>query len=146
MQIRAYREQDWSEWLRMSQALFPDESTEEITTGMRAMSRKDDYEIFVIERPEGNLAGFVEVGSRSYADGCNTSPVGYIEAWYVDPDLRRGGYGRELLKAAEEWARSMGYQEVGSDALLDNYVSHQAHEHSGYQEVGRIVQFRKSLD
>jgi aminoglycoside 6'-N-acetyltransferase I len=129
----------------MSQALFPDESIEELTTGMRAMRKRDDYEFFVIERPNGKLAGFVEVGSRSYADGCNTSPVGYIEAWYVDPDIRRSGFGRELLRAAEDWARSMGYREIGSDALLDNSVSHEAHKHSGYAEVGRIVQFRKAI-
>jgi aminoglycoside 6'-N-acetyltransferase I len=130
----------------MSQALFPDESAAALTTGMRAMRLLDDYEVFVIERPDGKLAGFIEVGSRSYADGCETSPVAYIEAWYVDPDIRRSGLGRALLDAAEDWGRSNGYSEIGSDALLDNDVSHSAHKRCGYDEVGRIVQFRKLLN
>ena len=50
-----------------------------------------------------------------------------------------------MLNAAEEWARSRGYSEMGSDALLDNVVSHRAHVASGYDEVDRVVQFRKVL-
>jgi aminoglycoside 6'-N-acetyltransferase I len=145
MQIRAYRDEDWSEWLRMSHALFPDEPVEELAQGMRMVRAQDDYEVFVIDRLNGSLAGYVEVGTRSYADGCSTTPVAYIEAWYVDPDFRRAGFGRALLDAAEDWARSNGYSEIGSDALLDNFVSHRAHVASGYEEVGRIVQYRKAL-
>jgi aminoglycoside 6'-N-acetyltransferase I len=113
---------------------------------MRHFRQREDAEVFVIERPNGLLAGFVEAGTRPYADGCDTSPVGYIEAWFVDPDMRRRGYGSALLSAAEEWARSRGYREMASDALLDNDISYRAHLQSGYQEVDRVVQFRKSLE
>ena len=60
-------------------------------------------------------------------------------------DIRRSGHGRALLKAAEDWARAQGYTEMGSDALLWNEVSHAAHKASGYEEVDRVVTFRKSL-
>ena len=129
----------------MSVALFPDEDVGEIEKGMRQMRERPDYAVFLAERDDGSISGFVEVGSRSYADGCETFPVGYIEAWYVDPDVRRGGYGRALFKAAEEGARGQGFTEMGSDALLDNEVSHAAHKRIGYEEVGRVVQFRKTL-
>ena len=46
---------------------------------------------------------------RSYGEGCETSPVGYIEGWYVDPDLRQKGLGGLLFQAAEDWARSEGH-------------------------------------
>lgn len=113
--------------------------------GMREHRTRRDAEVFVAERSDGTIAGFVEVGARPYADGCDTSPVGYIEAWYVDPDVRRSGYGLALLAAAEEWARGRGYLEMASDARLDNAVSHSAHQRAGYAEVDRIVQFRKPL-
>jgi aminoglycoside 6'-N-acetyltransferase I len=129
----------------MAEALLPDESPEDYEADMRALQLRGDAAVFVAERPDRSVCGYVEVGSRNYADGCDTSPVGYIEAWYVDPDVRRSGYGRALLEAAESWARSRGYSEIASDALLDNTVSYAAHIHSGYSEVERIVQFRKSL-
>jgi len=143
--VRPYRDTDWPEWLRMSLALFPDESEASLTSGMRDTRARRDAEVFVIDRNDGRLAGFVEVGTRAYADGCDTSPVGYVEAWFVDPDLRRQGWGRALLGAAEDWARAQGYAEMASDALLDNTVSHRAHAAAGYVETERLVVFRKPL-
>jgi len=146
MLIREYRESDWTEWLRMSRALFPVEWSEDDVAEMHATLARPDAAVFVLERPGGgSLAGFAEVGARSIVDGCSTSPVGYIEAWYVDPDVRLGGHGRALLEAAEAWARDQGYQEMGSDALIDNHVSHMAHQRSGYIEVDRVVTYRKDL-
>ncbi|HEY3113246.1 MAG TPA: GNAT family N-acetyltransferase [Gemmatimonadaceae bacterium] len=145
MKIRVYRDTDWSDWVRLSLALFPEYRAEELAAGMRDHRARSDAEVFVAERDDGSVAGFVEVGSRPYADGCDTSPVGYIEAWYVEPDVRRSGYGRALLAAAEEWARGRGYREMGSDSRLDNEISHAAHRRAGYDEVDRIVQFRKVL-
>lgn len=145
MKIRAYAEGDWAEWLRMSRALFPEYAPDDLAKGMREFSARSDGEVFVIDRGDGSLGGFVEAGSRPYAEGCDTSPVGYVEAWYVDDDLRRRGYGQALLHAAEDWARQQGYREMASDALLDNETSHRAHKASGYTEVERIVTFRKAL-
>ncbi|MDB4880320.1 MAG: sortase-like acyltransferase [Gemmatimonadetes bacterium] len=143
--VRACEEGDWPEWLRMSRALFPGASVEDDEHEMRAFRARDDAEVFVVVRPNGLLGGYVEVDTRPSADGCATSPVGYIEAWYVDPDLRRMGFGRRLLAAAEGWARARGYREMASDTLLDNELSHLAHRRAGYAEVDRVVQFRKDL-
>jgi aminoglycoside 6'-N-acetyltransferase I len=129
----------------MSLALFDDCTEGELAKGMREFRARSDSEVFVLDRADGSLAGFVEAGSRPYAEGCDTTPVGYVEAWYVDDDFRRQGYGRALLDAAEDWARCQGYREMASDALLDNLTSHRAHKASGYTEVERIVTFRKAL-
>ena len=145
MRTRRYEDADWSEWLRLSRSLFPSDTPAEDEAEMRAFLARNDGAVFVIERDGGGLAGFVEVGSRPYADGCATSPVGYIEAWYVDEDVRRAGHGRKLLAAAEEWARAMGFREMASDALLDNHTSHAAHLRSGYAEVERAVRYKKTL-
>jgi aminoglycoside 6'-N-acetyltransferase I len=145
MRVRPLELSDWSEWRRMRLALWPDEASAGSDAEMRALHAQTDARVFVALRLDGSLCGFAEAGTRRYAEGCDTSPVGYIEGWYVDPDVRRQGYGRALLEAAEAWARSIGYTEMGSDALLDNTVSHRAHERSGYEEVVRLVTFRKSL-
>lgn len=145
MKIRPYRDTDWTEWLRLSVALFPEHTADDLAAGMRESRARADLEVFVAERPDRSLAGFVEVGTRPYADGCDTSPVGYLEAWYVDPDVRQQGVGRALIAAAETWARAGGYREMASDARLENDISYAAHRRLGYAEVDRVVQFRKDL-
>lgn len=146
MKIRRYLDTDWIEWLRMSKALFTVDWTEADVEEMRATLARRDAAVFVIERDDSDsLAGFVEVGARSIVDGCTSSPVGYIEAWYVDADIRRTGFGRALLQRAEEWAVEQGYTEMGSDALLENDTSHAAHKRCGYTEVDRVITYRKTL-
>jgi aminoglycoside 6'-N-acetyltransferase I len=129
----------------MSKALFPTDNDDDHTIDMAALLERPDAAVFIAVRSDGSPCGYVEAATRSYADGCSTSPVGYIEAWYVDPDVRREGYGRALLEAAEAWAVEQGYREMASDALLDNDVSHEAHKRSGYVEVDRVITYRKPL-
>src|SRR6185437_14298174 len=73
VRVRPYQDSDWDEWLRMSGELFPNEPAGEIAAGMHAFRSRFDAAVFVAERPEGGLAGFVETGARAYADGCETS-------------------------------------------------------------------------
>ena len=146
VRVRRSTAGDWAQWLRMSEALFPDELLEDIERGMRDFVARNEGAVFIAERADGTPCGFVEVGLRSYAEGCESNPVPYIEAWFVDEDVRRSGYGRALLAAAEQWAIASGHHEIASDALLDNVLSHRAHRASGYDEVCRIVTFRKALD
>jgi GNAT superfamily N-acetyltransferase len=143
--IRRYKGSDWDELYRLTQALFAGVSSEEEAAALRSSLTRPDGAVFVLDRENGKLAGYVEAGERSVVDGCDTSPVGYIEAWYVDPDVRRTGFGRRLLEAGEQWARERGHSEMGSDALLENDVSHLAHRASDYVETGRVINYRKEL-
>ena len=101
--------------------------------------------VFVAERPDGGLAGFLEAETRGQAEGCETRPVGYIEGWYVDEDVRRRGIGRRLVEAAEAWARGCGYAEMASDCEIHNEVSLRAHVAIGYRETAREIHFCKPL-
>jgi aminoglycoside 6'-N-acetyltransferase I len=137
---------DKAEWMRMRDALWPGLTVRTHETDMADFrSDQTTHMVFVIDRENGRLGGFLETGTRRFADGCETFPVGYIEGWYVDPDLRRAGWGRALVKAAEAWALSCGYAEIASDCLLENEVSLRAHTALGYKEVERLIHFRKSL-
>jgi aminoglycoside 6'-N-acetyltransferase I len=101
---------------------------------------------FVAEDPDASrLAGFLEVRLRDYVDGCSSSPVAYVEGWYVELRLRGRGIGAALVEAAEDWAKSLGLSEIASDSELHNELGKSAHSALGFQEVGRIVQFRKPL-
>jgi aminoglycoside 6'-N-acetyltransferase I len=102
MSVRQYCTADESEWLRMRLELWPDLSAEAHRDEMSGWLARTDAVVLVASRPGGGLAGFAEVGSRSLADGCSTSPVAYLEGWFVDHDARRQGIGRALVAAAEE--------------------------------------------
>lgn len=151
MKIRSLDpERDQVEWLRMRLALFGEEDVasqqEEMAAILAAMlAAPQENGVFVAERPSCGLAGFVEVGSRKYAEGCTTSPVAYLEAWYVDADSRQQGIGKALVAMAETWARQHGYQEIASDTVIDNAVSLASHLAMGYAEVERQICFIKKL-
>lgn len=101
--------------------------------------------IFVAE-DEGRVIGFVEVGLRSHADGCNpTRPCGFVEGWYVAPEHKGRGTGRLLMHRAEAWAREQGCAELASDTWIDNEESQRAHAALGFEVVDRCVNYRKKL-
>ena len=144
--IRRATSTDKLEWLRMRLLLWPDGTTEGFSKEMDDLLADPLTPVFVAVRSNGLPGGFLEAGTRKYAEGCESSPVGYIEGWYVDADLRGQGIGKALVKAAEGWARSHGLTEMASDTWLDNDVSIQAHLKMGYEETERLVHFAKGLD
>jgi aminoglycoside 6'-N-acetyltransferase I len=94
----------------------------------------------------GEVVGFVEIGLRSHADGCDTrQAVGFVEGWYVEPRHQRQGVGRALMTAAEDWSRSLGARELASDTWIDEEPSQRAHSALGFDVVDRCVHFRKPL-
>jgi aminoglycoside 6'-N-acetyltransferase I len=101
--------------------------------------------VLVWEREGGLLGGFVSFSLRPWAEGCDSTPVPYVEGWWVAPDLRRSGVGRALVDAVEHWCRLHGYEELGSDVEVDNDVSLQAHEALGFEPTSRLQFFRKRL-
>lgn len=118
--IRQIEPADHEEWLRMRIALWPDTTLEEHVKEMEGLRGSVKDAIFVAARPEGGLGGFLEASLRPIAVGCDTSPVGYIEGWWVDTDLRQQGIGGQLVRAAEAWAWGLGCLEIASGCLIDN--------------------------
>ena len=121
----------------------PDDHPREIEKFFR--NPNGNVAVFVAESDDGRICGFLEAGTRPYAEGCLSSPVGYIEGWWVDTEYRRRGVGGALVAAAEDWARGHGLREMASDAEIENEVSNGAHRALGYKETQRIVCFQKSL-
>jgi aminoglycoside 6'-N-acetyltransferase I len=145
LRIHRAEASDRTEWMRMRAALWPEYTPEDHRNEMDDYLDEKSGGAFVAERPDGGLAGFVEATIRPYADACDTSPVGYVEGWYVDPDVRLSGVGRRLVRTAERWARGRGCSEMGSDCLVENEGSLRAHLAIGYEERERLIHFRRWL-
>lgn len=135
-------EADRSDVSLLRVALWPDSGEDQYPL------EPDGDEVYLIARTASGLAaGFAELSLRhDYVSGCDTSPVAFLEGIYVVPEQRRRGVAREIVATAEQWARSRGCTEFGSDALLDNLASHRMHAALGFAEVSRVVSFRKALD
>ena len=149
MKVRPATKADAEAWLAMRAALWPDANVDalRLEVGRYFLARGEQllpHCVFVAE-DHGSIVGMLELSLRPYADGCDSSPVPFIEAWYVAEDARRGGVGGALVQAAEEWALDNGYSEMASDALLENTESERAHKALGFEEVERAIRFRKEL-
>lgn len=79
------------------------------------------HAVLVCEGEYGRLAGFIGLEQRLTLEaGDKAEVVGLV----VDAGARRGGIGRALVAAAEDWARSRGLHEL---FLRSNIVRPEAH-------------------
>jgi aminoglycoside 6'-N-acetyltransferase I len=147
VRLRPLELKDRRAWAEMRAALWPEADAAELAheTVKHFAGVKAADEVWVSEEVTGRLLGFLELSLRAYAEGCASSPVPYIEGWYVTAEARHLGVGRALAEAAENWSRLRGFTEIASDVLLQNDASHAAHRSLGFEEVERIVCYRKPL-
>lgn len=146
MPVRRVAPGDRDEWRRMRDALWPHASAEHAEEIEACLAAPDAAAaVFVAARAGGGLGGLLELRLRDFAEGCVSSPVAYVEGWWVDPDARVQGVGAALMRAAEQWARALGLSEIASDCDLDNEPSLRAHEALGFGEVVRVICLRKRL-
>jgi aminoglycoside 6'-N-acetyltransferase I len=149
--VRQAQISDQHDLAKMRELLWPDSSIEEHRKEVDAVLRTGRYgtlpmAILVSQDEDGALTGFLEVGLRSHADGCDTAqPVGFVEGWFVHEAFRRQGIGKALMQFAEEWARSHGCQEMASDTWIDDERSQRTHQALGFEVVDRCVHFRKTI-
>jgi len=142
--IRRITQEDKADWFRMRKGIWPEAPDEYLDFDMDELLASEDY-IVIFACDDGRPIGLTEARIRDYGEGCETSPVGYIEGWFVQEDYRGRGVVGIMTRAAEDLAREKGCTEMASDTWLDNGSSIRAHEKLGYIEVERLVHFVKQL-
>jgi len=155
LRIQTLTPADRDAWIRLRCELWPDNSPPDLERDsdvfLSSLQNGKFYRngmvatVLLAKLPTGAVVGSAEVDLRPYANGCSTTPVGYLEGWYVTPELRRKGVGRALVRAAEEWARALGCKEMASDTEFTNETSQLAHKPLSYRETDRLVHFRRDL-
>ena len=149
MLIRAVESRDVDSWSAMRSRLWPDADSAELAREARAFAAGTAppilHAVFIAEDDRAQPIGFVELSIRAFSDGCDSMPVPHVEGWYVKDSVRRHGVGRALMRAAETWARSRGFTELASDSELSDEAAQRAHSGCGFEEVDRLVKFRKEL-
>jgi aminoglycoside 6'-N-acetyltransferase I len=105
-----------------------------------------DRMAYVAIASDGQMLGFAEATiRRDYVEGCDTSPVAFLEGIYVIPAARKTGIARALARNVADWGKSRNCTEYASNALLDNIDSHNFHAAIGFVETERVVFFRTEL-
>lgn len=144
--IRPVTENDISEWFRLRKLLWDESTDEEHKAEMLDIYEHTDSQLVLVAQLDtGRLVGFLEASIRPFVEDCHSDYVGYLEGWFVEPEFRKFGIGRRLVKGAENWARSKGCEEMASDSEIGNDLSLKAHLKLGYEETSRLVHLRKDL-
>jgi aminoglycoside 6'-N-acetyltransferase I len=146
--VRPAEPNDAASWLRLRAALWPDGTESEHAQEIEqffAGEASEPAAVLLAVGSSGEPIGLAELSIRPCAEGCRSSPVAYLEGWFVAPEARRRGVGRALVSAAEAWARSQGCSELASDTQPDNPASAAAHRALGFSEAGLVLCFRRDL-
>jgi aminoglycoside 6'-N-acetyltransferase I len=135
-------------WAELRADLWPDDATASHRAEIEEiLADADPKLIAVVAVDEGGVVqGFSEGGLRhDYVEGCDSSPVVYLEGICVRRDARRTGVARLLAAAIGDWGRAQGCTEYASDAIIEDEESHRFHVAIGFVEVERVVCFKKEL-
>ena len=143
--IRRANTEDADVLMRLAIQMWKDHEPEELADDFRRLLAKDDVVCF-IKYADDEPIGFAQGQLRhDYVEGTESSPVGYLEGIFVKEGYRKNGYAAQLLKECEKWAKEKGCTEFASDCELDNEDSLKFHLSLGFEEVNRVICFRKEL-
>ncbi|MGV1755825.1 aminoglycoside 6'-N-acetyltransferase [Rhizobium sp. A22-96] len=133
-------------WVRLRSELWPGDSIEHHRSELEQLRSGEGAIGLVAIDGADHVVGFAEATLRhDYVNGCDTSPVLFLEGIYVRHEHRRQGIAQALCQAVADWGRAAGCVEFASDARIDNLDSHAFHNALGFVETQRVVYFRKSL-
>ncbi|GGD89490.1 aminoglycoside N(6')-acetyltransferase type 1 [Aureimonas endophytica] len=145
--VRAATAADRHAWSRLRGQLWLDAGADHDANIAAMLARPDRAMAFLAFDAPETLVGFAEASLRhDYVNGCETSPVGFLEGIFVLETARRQGVAKQLCEAAAAWAVAQGCREFASDADIGNAPSRRFHAALGFAETETVVYFRKSLD
>ncbi|MBN3002880.1 aminoglycoside 6'-N-acetyltransferase I [Chromobacterium alkanivorans] len=147
MHIRALKLATLPAWQGLRQQLWPHHSpAAHRADGERILSSRQLASFLALD-DAGQALGFADAAIRQdYVNGCDGSPVVFLEGVFVAPAHRKTGIARQLVAAVRAWGLERGCAELASDAPLDNLASQRMHAALGFEETERVVFFRMALD
>ena len=125
--------------------VWPEHTEEALTRIILEYMESDESAVFAEKREESFIGVALCCLRHDYVEGCETSPVGYLEGVCVKETYRNQGAAKRFVEECEQWAREKGCREFASDCELSNTASLNFHLQVGFQEQNRIICFKKIL-
>jgi len=98
--------------------------------------------VLVAEQPGSGVVGWI---STLVLDTLTTKRRAHVTGLIVAREYRRAGIGRQLLAAAEEWARRVGCGDLVVRSQVSRERAHEFYLGQGYELVKTQHLFRRSL-
>lgn len=68
-----------------------------------------------------------------------TGDTAFVHNVAVEPEVRRRGYGRAIMLAAERWCRDRSLMSIGLHVFAHNTAARALYEQLGYRPTGRTM-------
>ncbi|TWH99951.1 N-acetylglutamate synthase-like GNAT family acetyltransferase [Luteimonas cucumeris] len=133
---------DAAQIARLSTQLGYPASVEVFATRLQKLLDSPTHAVLVAVGDDGRLVGFVATEQRI------TLELGErveIVALVVDAEARRGGVGKALIAAAEQWAQDIGTPEVFLRSNILRPEAHPFYERLGYTRTKTQHAYHKPL-
>ena len=138
-------EKDAEELAGLVRIVWPEHTEEALTRIILEYMNSDESAVFAEKRNESYIGVALCCLRHDYVEGCDTSPVGYLEGVSVKENYRNHGVAKRLVEECEQWAREKGCSEFASDCELSNTSSLNFHLQIGFEEQNRIICLKKAL-
>jgi aminoglycoside 6'-N-acetyltransferase I len=115
MVVREIRTEDAPEWLAMRRELWPDGDDHDVEIAAFFAGSIEEPEAVLVVEDDGLLIGLAELSLRRDVVGLEGKLSGYVEGLLVRPAFRGRGVALRLLRASQEWARTLGCVAFASD-------------------------------
>jgi hypothetical protein len=102
-----------------------------------ALSRRGEHSTVLVGRAGAEIAATAMVGHDGHR--------GWVYYVAVDPDSQGKGFGRAIMKAAEDWLGATGIEKLQLMVRADNKKVQAFYESLDYDEQERII-YAKWLD
>jgi GNAT superfamily N-acetyltransferase len=134
---------DAADVARLADQLGYPSSASQVRDRILDVSPRPGGRLLVAETSGGAIVGWVHVHGEHLLE---SEPYAEISGLVVDAAFRRGGVGRKLMTAAEEWARSSGYGTVRLRTNTARVGAKPFYEALGYELLKTQYALLKRLD
>jgi aminoglycoside 6'-N-acetyltransferase I len=133
-------------WYHLRNLLWPNHPINEHIEDGKKIIESNNLISFLVCSDNGQFVGFADASIRQdYVNGCDHSPVAYLEGIFILDEFRRLGLASLLLHEVEKWGKSKGCLELASDTSPDNHISKNMHEKLGFTPTETVIFFKKNL-